>query len=472
MSSAQDDILIPQPPADLAPDERRRALRLFHFQVVSLTLWWVVSQPGSLLMTDLAIKYIGFTRDTVGLMSTFLCAAGLVQLGASYVMNRIRNKRAAIAVIGSCEMLLLTSVLLLPSFLPSAHPEIVRLRCALFLIVLFVSGVCLHLVQPVMSNWLSTLVPRRGRGRYLSTRMLVMSFALIIAGVGVAQILHYTGSPFVVIATLMLIGAAAGIAGYVVLWRTPMPAASQESHYSPRDFFGCFRHRPFRRFLVFAVLANAPFALACAWYAAFFLEEVGLTRQQMSIYGVAYSVVRLLTFKPIGTFVDRYGTRAGLRVMVALYAAFFAMFFFFTQATFPLVVVAYALAGLADAIFGVAMPSAMFHALPEGRTRAAYFALERTVILAIMGLGPLLVSVYFRLAGDFRFVVLGFEIEKFRLLFVACGVMILATLAAIHTVPDTHDVRFRDVLIQLYHSRLMIAVRRPWRLVVPRRRDE
>ena len=81
-------------------------------------------------------------------------------------------------------------------------------------------------------------------------------------------------------------------------------------------------------------------------------------------------------------------------------------------------------------------------------------------------------SVYFRLAGDFRFVVLGFEIEKFRLLFVACGVMILATLAAIHTVPDTHDVRFRDVLIQLYHSRLMIAVRRPWRLVVPRRRDE
>ena len=115
---------------------------------------------------------------------------------------------------------------------------------------------------------------------------------------------------------------------------------------------------------------------------------------------------------------------------------------------------------MADAVYCVAIPSVLFRTVPLDRNRSGYFAFERSVMLVMMALGPLVVRGYFALADDLTLHVAGLTIEKFRIMFFACGIIVLLSLALVPRLPDTHEVRLSGLVLRLFRYNPFAAMRR------------
>jgi len=445
-------------PHDLSPEERRVALRRFHVQSVGVGFQWALCTPLCFVFVTFALKHIGFSKENVGLASAAASAGGLLQLLSFLVMNRVRHKRAAAVLIASGEMLILALVLLLPVLIPGENGA--TIRQILFLAAVFTSGAAGSTAAPLIMNWLSAVVPAAARGRYLSTRTLLQALTITIAVWIAGRLLDWRDDSYGMFVILILVGAGAAMLGLLALLRAPMPKLAAEARFSLRDVFASLRHRPFRNYMAFFALCNLPFALACPYYTAFFREEVGLSSGDIAWYVTGYGIVRLLAIKPAGHAVDRWGARPVVALMLLIYAGFFLMFPVFTQARYGLILAIWSVVGGADAVYCVAIPSVLFRTVPLDRNRSSYFALERSVMLVMMALGPLVVRGYFALADDVTLHAAGLTIEKFRIMFFACGIMVLLSLALVPRLPDTHEVRLRGLIFRLFRYNPFAAMRR------------
>ena len=80
-----------------------------------------------------------------------------------------------------------------------------------------------------------------------------------------------------------------------------------------------------------------------------------------------------------------------------------------------------------------------------------------------MGLGPLLVRGYLAWARTLEFTVFGLRIERFRLLYAVCGLIMLATLAAIMRLQNTRSVHLGDAFAAMLRARLFKLLPLSWR---------
>ena len=343
----------------------------------------------------------------------------------------------------------LLAVLLLGRAAGQADGEGWLSRRGLFLAAVFCSAASAQIAAPFIANWLSLVIPAVGRGRYLGARILIQGAIQTLVQYGAGEFLTSAHETYAAYAALILAGGVFGVLAYLVLLRAPLPRQVAEAEFDLKDVAGCLHHSPYLRFLMFSLAVNVAFAFACPYYVAFFLEEVRLTPAMIARYALAYGIVRLLAIRPMGRAVDRWGARPLLKVMLSIYAIFYLAFPFLSQETYPLIVAIWAFVGIGDAIYAVAMQTMLYESVPEGRRRSSYFALERSLGLVLWAAGPFLAMAYFALMGDWAWAPGGWRIEKFRLMYVTCGVMMLFCLPLVARLPDTRDVRLRGVVRDL-----------------------
>jgi MFS family permease len=438
--------------------DNRTALRLFLVQAALLGTWSSVGTPANAIVSGFALDVLGVSRENAGLIGSCVYLAAVWQFLSFLVTNRVTDRKRFVILAGVGEVLCLVLVLAVPWALDRGS----LLAAVVFFALLFLSGTCLHVAQPLLGSWLSAVVPARIRGRYLGSRQVLMTGLATVAtwaGTRVIDHWHNWGG----FAAAVCACGIAGLAGVAVLARTPMPPVSQQSHFRVRDFARVFEVEAFRRYLLFVVMLFTAFALGCSYYAVFFLEEIGLTFTQISWYIVGHNVLMMLVLRPGGRLVDRIGAKPVLMGMLVIYAAFYLCFPFFTAARYWLIVLAWTLVGIADGVYWVAGISTLYHALPRGPERTGYLAVAQGVIMVGMGIGPLLVRVYLGLARNLEFTVFGVHFERFRLLYAVCGLLMLATLAAAARLRNTTSVHFGDAFAALLRARLFRLLPLSWR---------
>jgi membrane-associated phospholipid phosphatase len=89
--------------------------------------------------------------------------------------------------------------------------------------------------------------------------------------------------------------------------------------------------------------------------------------------------------------VDRVGAKQPLYLAIAIYAAFFFLFAFFTHERLWLIAATWGMVAIGDAIYAVAWASVLYHDLPDGRQRTAALAIAQGLPLLIMAAGPFIV---------------------------------------------------------------------------------
>jgi MFS family permease len=448
------------PDHDLTPQQTSRAQRAFLAMGALIGVYQPVGMFNSPVLGAFALFILGMSKEDAGMVGAFAACAALTQPFSFVVTNAVRDKRRFMVLAGAAEAGLRAAVLLVPllMFRGGRAPA----GWAVFLGLMFLSGLCSSLVQPMLSSWISVVVPAETRGRYLSLLNLLTVGLHTAFGWAALQAIHRWQS-FPGFAAVILFCSVAGVAAYLVVARAPMPAVSGRSAFGLSVFPNSWRHQPFRRYLLFGVALYLPFGFACSYYTPFALEVVRLTPAQMATYWTLFSVMRLAGLRPVGWLVDRIGARQTLHAMVLLYSIFFFGFPFFSADHMPLVVLMWMLAGLADSCAMVAVTSVLFHALPRTPERAGFLAVAQALNRGILGFFPFVARAYLAWADGVEFVLLGVRFEKFRLMYAACGVVMFLAHLGVRRLEDTRQGDARRFLGRAVR-RIGLRVMRLWRL--------
>lgn len=448
----------PPPAARLSAVDNRLALRLFLVQAALLGTWSSVGVPANAIVSGFALDVLGVSRENAGLIGSCVYLAAVWQFLSFLLTNHVADRRRFVVLAGVGEVVFLLLTLVVPALFGRGS----GMACGVFLGLLFLSGTCLHVAQPLLGSWLSAVVPARIRGRYLGSRQVLMTGLATVgawAGTRVLDRWHTWGG---FAATIGACGLA-GLVGVTVLSRTPMPPVSQQTHFRLRDFAGVLKLDAFRRYLVFVVMLFTAFSLACSYYAVFFIEEIGLSFTQIGGYIIGHNLLMIAVLRPGGRLVDRIGAKPVLMGMLLVYAAFYLCFPFFTASRYWLILVAWTVVGIADGVYWVAGTASLYHALPRGPERAGYLAVAQGVIMVGMGVGPVLVRSYLHLARNLEISIWGLRLERFRLLYFVCGLLMLATLAAAARLRNTTSAHFRNAFAAVLRARLFRLLPLSWR---------
>ena len=417
--------------------------------------------PGSYILVGYGTDVLGMTRENTGYIGAVMWLGALFQFVSFFLTNRIGRKRALVSLVGASEMVAISLTLLIPVLFQTG-------RTWTYLSLLFVGGLCRNAVSPLFQTWLSDVIPSARRGRFLSARMFLLYGSTLVVQWLALGYLDREAS-FGPYAIVILVCTVCGATGYVQLLRAPMPETSQSSHFGLRDMVSAFRHNPFRRYVYFIAVVGAGFGLSVAYYAAFFREVLKLSFDQVRLYLLVFNVVKLLTIVPAGRIVDRFGMRLALRTMLVCYAVFYMGFPYFGKERMWFIVLCWALAGVGDGLFLVAVTSALFHALPKGRNRTAYLAVAQGGFVALLAACPFVTRGFLALAGDGSADLLGARFGAFQVVFFTSGLLMAGAQVFVGRMADTHDVRLGQIASAMLRGLPFRMWPRFWR--PPWRRD-
>jgi hypothetical protein len=256
---------------------------------------------------------------------------------------------------------------------------------------------------------------------------MVAMIYLFIAGKWLDR---FAGSDLRGFYALFGVALVAGVAGYLILARTPYPRAAEEVDAEAGSWLAPLREPAFRRLLCFYAAHTVPSQMASAFYSVYMISRLGLSYTHIAIYvNVAYACV-MLGYLLSGNFSQRFGSRPVIQIVSVLYCLVPLAWALATPATYPVLIpVAYMIGGLSLAAILVASYTLLLNILPQGRDTANYYGLWTTVAAVASGTGPFLGALIKNLLPEAPVTVAGLEVGPIQIVFAVAAVLWIIPLA-------------------------------------------
>jgi MFS family permease len=238
------------------------------------------------------------------------------------------------------------------------------------------------------------------------------------------------------LAGLLVVGGVFGLAAALTLTKATMPVNEREIGLTARDIRGVMHNRAFVRLVIGTLLLMLPFYLAVAYYHVFNLEVVKMSPWLIACMGVGYLLVKLLITPAMGKLCDRLGPRKLLWVSGPIYAAFFLCFPFAAEGRAWPIILAWAFVALADGIYSVAAPAALYSTIPEQGARPAYFATYNLVSLGSFAVGGVIAVPLLGWLGKLHWTWGVANLGGYHLFFALCGLLMLPCTLAVTLFPE------------------------------------
>ena len=335
----------------------RRSLAWFSWNMMLRGMFEVICGGSTILFVAFALA-LGIPGEKVGRFTIAASLGCIFQVLGLPLLGRIANRKRFVVTLGFIEPLLLATGVLLAPLLPR------ELRLYLLVGAVFMAAAFMHTMRPVMDDWIASTVPDGLRGRFLGRRAQFWSLGLILATLGAGWAGdHAKGQPWA-LAGLLAAGAGFGLAAILAISRATMLRTSAMRNVGLADVRRVFREPAFRRYLLGAVIYSMPFLMAVPYYQVYQQTVLKMSPGQISRMLVMYFLSRLALSSKMGRWVDRVGARR----MMLLAGPGFALFFLMVATARPdrlwPIYLAWAMVGIADAIYPVALSTALFGTVP------------------------------------------------------------------------------------------------------------
>jgi len=395
----------------------RRSLVLFNWYA-GLRLWYDnIAGVTGFVFVGYALT-LGVPKEKIGYLALIATLASLAQLACVVGMNAIADKKRFVILFGYleplCYLAMVAAVYLAP---PS-------LRFPVMLLGVLLAAGSVQASSPLLSEWLASSIPPSIRGRYIGMRTFIVSIISIAA----MLLIGFTTNHVKTVGSmgygaLLLAGGAMGLLAVRMLHGIAMPAVSAGARFSWAAVPEVLRHAPFIRFLVATIIYNCPFWLAGPYYSVYHLKVLGMSEQMISYMMVGYFTLKIFMLPLVGRWLDRLGVRAMVYLVSPVYVTFFLLYALSSPDRVWMVFLAWALIGVAEAGFGVAVGCALYEVVPESTARPAYFAVYSLMTVLFSALGAAgAVWIVSQMSGA---TIGGLHFGKFQLLFaIACLMLI------------------------------------------------
>lgn len=405
-----------------------------------------------------------------GILAALPFAGALVQLPASYFIERYGYRKGFFITVGIIHRLLWALVALIPWVLPEPS------WWKAMLLLVGLSWAFGHMHAPIWVSWMADLVPARIRGRYFSRRSQVGQLVGMVVTVTIGYVLDHA-QLLGMLETLSLALLVAAVAGAIdFLFFLPVPAVRQPRPNPTASLATILqtplRDRNFLRFLGFT--STLTFAVGFLgqfiWLHVF--DVAGMSNIQANVMLVFVPLVVLVLFYPLwGKVVDRAGRKpvqlvAGLLIVPGAAAWIFVSRDQWLWGYLVVLIATAAWPGIEIANFNMMLAISDQHA-GQGR-RSGYVAVN-SAANAIAGIASgLCAGLFAEALRDWRTTLWGWTLTYHGLLFLISAALRVVALGWLLGMTDpgaaTTRTAFRYLGTNLY-SNLQQAIFLPGRVL-------
>jgi HEAT repeat protein len=318
--------------ADISSGALRRGLRL---SVTASSLGMVFFAVILNMPFQMLLEALGASGFIIGLFGTIRQLALLAQIPGSLLMEHLKRRKVAWAVLGVIHRLLV----LVPAWLAWRRPHDPD-TVFLILAAIAVSFVIESLAAPAWTSWMADLVPPSVRGRFWGRRQAVVSIVSLVAIAGAGWLLDFfrtrgdQKTALVGFSLLLVVAAVFGVADILLHGCVPEPLrrpALPGRHWLTR-IVQPLRHPSFRNL----ALSIGVWGFACTMAGSFntiYLKRVfEASYTELSVVTICGTLGVIVFSVLAGYLVERMGART-LAVVVMCLAPLCSAVWFFVTAT-------------------------------------------------------------------------------------------------------------------------------------------
>ncbi|MBI3987839.1 MAG: MFS transporter [Lentisphaerae bacterium] len=410
-----------QPPdTGLSKHQTRTSLSSYVLNGAARNIYDVVCAPGGFIFVAFVLA-LGLPREAMGFLASAASATVLFQVLSVALNYRIRDKKKFVLILLFVEPAIFALALFTIPFLPTP------LRIPVLLSVIFFTMAAPQLTAPMVSEWQASTIPEPLRGRFLGRQIQVVSASGMAAMLSVglaAQCFKITN--VMGLAAILSAGAAVGIFAAIPLRRVTLPVISAVSKTTRNDLLAILKNRPFVRLTLGVLLFNFPFYFLAPYYQVITLSILRMNPLLIALTLTAYGIIKIFTVRYSGRYIDRHGSRKIIVGATILYALFFAGFIFSRPDNLWPLFAGYAICGLVEGAWGIAITSARFSVLPAAGGRQAYFMVFNLANAGANMLFALLSVPVLRFFRDLSASVGPFEFGQYHFFFLTGTAVLLA----------------------------------------------
>lgn len=413
----------------LTPLEVRRGLRASILHGFFATVF--ASTTGGLFLIGYALK-LQATNLQIGVLSALGPAMSPVQLLAAYIIERYRQRKLLCLVTSAAGVAVWIPIVLLPFFIP---PEARALRLYLLSGLIALSCFAFALSSNSWLAWISALVPKDERGRFLARRN-------VIAGLAGAAFVVLEGSflDFVKelhgFTAIFTFGLVFGFVGILFLARQPDPPMlhREETVRFADQLHTALNYRPLRALIVFFVGWAFAAMIAAPFYTVYMIKELGLRYVEISLFNVAATVSSMVAMPFWGKLIDRYCSKPVLFICTAIAGILpFLWLASSKENALWLIPMITTIGGVAGAGIGLSANTMLLTVCPED-AKSVYLAIFGSITGLLGALAPVIGGMVSEAAGSFK------------LLFAMSGTIILAFLPVIFLIKEPNEISMLEFL--------------------------
>ena len=319
-----------------SPSELRTTIRVSTTEGIFTQVYNSIAGPGSIFITKFAVL-LGATPFHFGVLSAIGQLSQVFQpLGVAITRNLTTRKSVVLKFVSSGRALTL-----LFGLLPFVFPSQRAIWAFLFLFFVSTS------LQAVGANawvaWIADMIPLRIRGRFWALRSQYQIIAGLLMGFIVGAIidlfdeepgflaryiLNYIGRLAIftprnisyAFLSTFIFSAVFGLLGIRILSRQPEHPKEIEKEGLFRMFFSPLSDRNFRHLILYSSWWMFAIGIGSPFWQPFMISKLKMPLVDIMIYGTISTVASILTLKPWGYLIDRFGNKTMMKFAIVLSA--------------------------------------------------------------------------------------------------------------------------------------------------------
>ncbi|MGQ9706356.1 MAG: MFS transporter [bacterium] len=323
-------------PNEKNPSELRTTIRVSTTEGVFAQIYTSIAGQGSIFITKFAVL-LGATPFHFGVLSAIGQLSQVFQpLGVAITKNLTTRKGVVIRFISSGRALTL-----LFGLLPFIFPSQKAIWAFLFLFFISTS------LQAVGANawvaWIADMIPLRIRGRFWALRSQYLIIAGLLTGfiigaiidlfdeepgflaryilnfVGKLSIFTYRNISYAFL-LVFIFSAFVGLLGLRILYRQPEHPKEIERESLNKMFFSPLSDKNFRHLILYSSWWMFAIGIGSPFWQPFMITKLKMPLVYIMIYGTISTIASILTLKPWGYLIDRFGNKTMMKFAIVLSA--------------------------------------------------------------------------------------------------------------------------------------------------------
>ncbi len=318
-------------------------------------------------------RALGANSMQMGLLSAIPVAASVIQIFASFVLEKHMNRRTLLLVFG----LIHRASWILIGLTPLIFPEsIMEARLYAVMVLLAAASCGAAFLNVSFYSLVGDVVPMRIRGSYFSVRQIFLTATGIVAGLGVGVLVDAVEGMNGYVLSLVLGGICGcmDVCCYFFIKWPPM----QQRESTGESFFRMLRevlqNRAYMRVVGYFTLWFFAVNVMSPFLNVFLLEEVRMSYVEIAIYNqIVPNLATILVIGWWGRQMDRFGNRPVVQT-VGIYCMILPLTFLFLGPR------SFLLLPFANILNGMCFPASdlgqqnMYLAAAPARNRSMYVA--------------------------------------------------------------------------------------------------